>query len=202
MENGQLMTRVKIGKARASYVSVFHPKGVEGAEPKYSISLIIPKENKALIAQIEQAIKNAFDYGKTTLGANAKLERLKTPLRDGDEERPDDEAYKGAYFINASCKTKPGVSVFKGTKVVDGKKQNIIENLEDEEEMYSGCYVYASVNFYAFNQKGNKGIAAGLNNVLKVADGEPLGGRSSAEAEFSDMEIDEELPATNDDDMF
>ena len=68
--------------------------------------------------------------------------------------------------------------------------------------MYSVCYVYASVKFFAFNQKGNKGIAAGLNNVLKVADGEPLGGRSSAEAEFSDMEIDEELPATNDDDMF
>ena len=90
--------------------------------------------------------------------------------------------------------------MFKGTKVVDGKKQNIIENLEDEEEMYSGCYVYASVNFYAYNTSGNKGIAAGLNNVLKVADGEPLGGRSSAEAEFADMEIDEEAPA--DDDMF
>lgn len=200
MENGQLMTKVKIGKVRASYVNVFHAKGVEGAEPKYSISLIIPKENKALVAQIEQAIKNAFDYGKTTLGANAKLEKIKTPLRDGDEERPDDEAYKNAYFINASCKTKPGVSVFKGTKIVDGKKQNIIEALDDEEEMYSGCYVYASVNFYAFNQKGNKGIAAGLNNVLKVADGEPLGGRVSAEAEFSDMDIPEEAPA--DDDMF
>ena len=200
MENRSLNTRVKIGKARASYVSVFHPKGVEGAEPKYSISLIVPKENKALIAQIEQAIKNAFDYGKTTLGANAKLERLKTPLRDGDEERPDDESYKGAYFINATCKTKPGVSVFKGTKVVDGKKQNFIESLEDEEEMYSGCYVYASVNFYAYNTSGNKGIAAGLNNVLKVADGEPLGGRTSAEAEFAEMDIDEETPA--DDDMF
>lgn len=200
MENGQVMTKVKIGKARASYVNVFHAKGVEGAEPKYSISLIIPKENKALVAQIEQAIKNAFDYGKTTLGANAKLERIKTPLRDGGEERPDDEAYKNAYFINASCKTKPGVSVFKGTKIVDGKKQNIIEALEDEEEMYSGCYVYASVNFYAYNTSGNKGIAAGLNNVLKVADGEPLGGRISAEADFYDMDIPEEAPA--DDDMF
>ena len=200
MENGQLMTKVKIGKARASYVNVFHAKGVEGAEPKYSISLIIPKENKALVAQIEQAIKNAFDYGKTTLGANAKLEKIKTPLRDGDEERSDDEAYKNAYFINASCKTKPGVSVFKGTKIVDGKKQNIIEALDDEEEMYSGCYVYASVNFYAYNTSGNKGIAAGLNNVLKVADGEPLGGRISAEADFYDMDIPEDAPA--DDDMF
>lgn len=200
MENGQLMTKVKIGKARASFVNVFHAKALEGAEPKYSISLIIPKENKALVAQIEQAIKNAFDYGKTTLGANAKLERIKTPLRDGDEERSDDEAYKNAYFINASCKTKPGVSVFKGTKIVDGKKQNIIEALDDEDEMYSGCYVYASINFYAYNQKGNKGIAAGLNNVLKVADGEPLGGRISAEADFSDMDIPEEAPA--DDDMF
>lgn len=200
MENGQLITKVKIGKVRASYVSVFYAKGVEGAEPKYSTSLIIPKENKALVAQIEQAIKNAFNYGKTTLGANAKLEKIKTPLRDGDEERPDDEAYKNAYFINASCKTKPGVSVFKGTKIVDGKKQNIIEALDNEEEMYSGCYVYASVNFYAYNTSGNKGIAAGLNNLLKVADGEPLGGRISAEADFSDMDIPEEAPA--DDDMF
>ena len=66
--------------------------------------------------------------------------------------------------------------------------------------MYSGCYVYASVNFYAYNTSGNKGIAAGLNNVLKVADGEPLGGRISAEADFYDMDIPEDAPA--DDDMF
>ena len=105
---------------------------------------------------------------------------MKTPLRDGDKERPDDEAYKNSYFINANSGTAPGV--------VDANCQPII----DTSEVYSGVYGRASINFYAFNSNGNKGIACGLNNLQKIRDGEPLGGKARAEDDF----------ATDDDDDF
>ncbi len=52
-------------------------------------------------------------------------------------------------------------------------------------EVYSGVYGRASINFYAFNSNGNKGIACGLNNLQKIRDGEPLGGKSRAEDDFA-----------------
>ena len=102
---------------------------------------------------------------------------LKLPLRDGDLER-DDEAYKGAYFVNANSATAPGI--------VDADRQPIL----DTSEVYSGVYGRASINFYAFNSNGNKGIACGLNNLQKIRDGEPLGGKSRPEDDFADEEED------------
>ena len=101
------------------------------------------------------------------------LSVLKTPLRDGDLERPDDEAYAGCYFINANSASAPGI--------VDADRQPVI----DRSEVYSGVYGRASINFYAFNSNGNKGIACGLNNLQKIKDGEPLGGKSRAEDDFA-----------------
>ena len=97
---------------------------------------------------------------------------LKLPLRDGDAER-DDEAYKGAYFVNANSTTAP--------QIVDKAVQPIL----DRAEVYSGCYARVSSNFYAFNTNGNKGIACGLGNIQKVRDGEPLSGRTSAADDFA-----------------
>lgn len=101
------------------------------------------------------------------------LSVLKTPLRDGDLERPDDPAYADAYFINANSATAPGI--------VDADRQPILER----SEVYSGVYGRASINLYAFNSNGNKGIACGLNNLQKIRDGEPLGGKSRAEDDFA-----------------
>ena len=101
------------------------------------------------------------------------LSVLKTPMRDGDLERPDDETYANSYFINANSAATPGI--------VDADRQPII----DRSEVYSGVYGRASINFYAFNSNGNKGIACGLNNRQKIKDGEPLGGKSRAEDDFA-----------------
>ena len=106
------------------------------------------------------------------------LAALKTPLRDGDTERPDDEAYANAYFINANSATAPGS--------VDAGRQPILER----SEVYSGVYGRASINFYAFNTNGNKGIACGLNNLQKIRDGESLGGKTRAEDDFADEDED------------
>ena len=108
------------------------------------------------------------------------LSSLRTPLRDGDIDRPDDPAYANAYFVNANSTTAPGV--------VDANRNEIL----DKSEVYSGCYGRASISFYAFNANGNKGIACGLNNLQKIKDGEPLGGRASAESDFA-TEDDEDF---------
>lgn len=162
---------------RWSYANVWDPKSINGSTPKYSVSLIIPKSDKVTIQKIKAAIQAAYEEGESKLKGNGKsvpsLSVIKTPLRDGDLERPDDEAYKNAYFVNANSATAPGI--------VDADRQQII----DRSEVYSGVYGRASINFYAFNSNGNKGIACGLNNLQKIRDGEPLGGKASAESDFA-----------------
>ena len=179
-------TKVITGpRTRWSYANVWDPKSINGGDPKYSVSLIIPKSDTRTIAKIEAAIQAAYEEGESKLRGNSKtvpaLSVLKTPLRDGDRERPDDEAYRNSYFINANSATKPGI--------VDADRNPIL----DRSEVYSGVYGRASVNFYAFNSNGNKGIACGLNNLQKISDGEPLGGKSRAEDDFDTDDEDDFL---------
>ena len=179
-------TKVITGKHTVmSYLNVNEPKTpMGGGTPKYSVSLIIPKSDTVTIAKIKAAIQAAYEEGQSKLKGNSKfvpdLESLKTPLRDGDKERKGDEAYKNAYFLNANSTTKPGV--------VDADRNPIL----DTSELYSGIIGRASINFYAFNSNGNKGIACGLNNLQKLADGTPLGGHSRAEDDFADLDDDED----------
>ena len=167
---------------RWSYCNAWEPKAINGGTPKYSVSLIIPKSDTKTIEKVRAAIQAAYDEGQGKLKGNGKsvppLSSIKTPLRDGDVERPDDEAYANAYFINANSASAPGI--------VDAACQPII----DTSEVYSGVYGRASINFYAFNSNGNKGIACGLNNLQKIRDGESLGGKSRAEDDFADLDDD------------
>jgi len=172
MANEVKTTKVVTGKVRFSYLHVWEPQAIDGGtEKKYSVSLIIPKSDTKTLAAINSAISAAKEAGKSKWGGKIPP-KLKLPLRDGDEERPEDEAYVNAYFLNATAKTKPGI--------VDKAVQPII----DQEELYSGCFGRASVTFFAFDTNGNKGIACGLNNIQKLEDGESLGGRQTAEADF------------------
>lgn len=171
-------------QTRWSFCNVWKAKSINGGTPKYSVSLIIPKSDTVTVDKINAAIKAAYTEGESKLKGNGRsvppLSAIKTPLRDGDMERPDDEAYKNSYFINANSAAAPGI--------VDADRNVILER----SEVYSGVYGRASINLYAFNSNGNKGIACGLNNLQKIKDGEPLGGKSRAEDDF----------ATDDDDDF
>ena len=176
-------TKVITGvNTRWSYVNAWEPKSINGGAPKYSVSLIIPKSDTKTLEKIRTAIQAAYEEGQSKLKGNGRsvpaISALKTPLRDGDAERPDDEAYANSYFVNANSGTAPGI--------VDADRNPILER----SEVYSGVYGRASINFYAFNSNENKGIACGLNNLQKIRDGEPLGGKSRAEDDFA--EADEE----------
>ena len=179
------LTKVITGpETRWSYVHVFEPQSIDGGRGKYSVSLIISKDDTQTIEAIKKAIGEAYKEGESRLKGNGKtvpaLSDIKTPLRDGDIERPDDEAYQNAYFINANSPNAPGI--------VDKDVQPII----DRNEIYSGVYGKASISFYCYNVNGNRGVACALNNLQKMKDGEPLGGRSTPAADF----------ATDDDDSF
>lgn len=179
-------TKVLLTNVRLSYPNLFEPKGFEGQEPKYSASLIIPKDDKESLKVIKQAIENAKTKGLDdgVWKGNKLPANLKTPVRDGDEERSKDDVYANAYFINANSKYAPAVV----GKTKDRATGKAIELGEDD--VYAGCYVNVTVNFYGYSAAGNNGIAAGLGNVQKEADGEYLGGRSSAESDFDFEEID------------
>lgn len=173
MATNKNSTKVVTGIVRLSYEHVWEPASINGSNPKYSASLIIPKSDKKTIDAINAAIDNAIRDGAGKFGGKIpNRAALKLPLRDGDIER-DDEAYKGCFFVNANSTSQP--------QIVDRTVQPIL----DRSEVYSGCYVRASINFYAFNSNGNKGVACGLGNIQKVRDGEPLGGRSSAADDFA-----------------
>jgi hypothetical protein len=173
-------TRMVTGEIRASFANVFTPKSFQGGPLKYSMTLLIPKHDTATVNMIHECVEAAKQEGIKTLGGSIPPV-LKLPLRDGDAEKPGDEVYAGHYFINASANenNKPGV-----VANVGGKATPI-----DESQFYSGCYCMVSINFYAFN-KINKGIACGLNNIMKTRDGDKLsgGGRSAAE----DFGLDED----------
>ena len=168
---------ITIGPVRFSYLHVWEAVSIEEGSPKkFSVSAIIPKSDKETIKKIQAAIEAAKAMGKDSKFAGKIPANLKTPLRDGDAERPDDEAYKNAVFMNCHATTRPGV--------VDAARNPIIE----QDEVYSGAYGYLNITLYPFNAGGSKGIAAGFNHLMKTKDGERLSGRVSVDEAFGDVD--------------
>jgi len=178
---GKSPTKVITGIVRLSYANVWEPKSINGGAEKFSVSLIIPKSDVKTLSAINGAIDAAIEEGKGKFGGKVPNKAaIKLPLRDGDIDRPDDEAYANCFFINANSNTAP--------QVVDKNVNPIL----DRSEVYSGIYARVSINFYAFNSNGNKGIACGLGNIQKIREGEPLGGRTNAADDFS-TDVDDDF---------
>ena len=182
MANNSSRTKVITGTGtRLSYFHGWEPVSINGGAEKYSVSVLIPKTDTETVSAINAAIDAAIEEGVAKFGGKKPNKAaIKLPLRDGDVER-DDEAYKGHWFINATSTTAP--------QTVDRQVKPIL----DRSEVYSGCYARVSLNFFAFNSNGNKGIACGLGNIQKVRDGEPLGGKSTAADDFATLADDDFL---------
>lgn len=174
-------TKVVTGKVRFSFVNVFEARAFgENQDPKYSVMLLIPKSDVGTIARMKKAIDAAAQKGLSTKFGGRLPAVLKTTLKDADKDTDQDgELFAtkwpetaGHYIINVSSKNAP--------QVVDANLNPII----NPTELYSGCYGRASINFFAYNNNGNKGISAGLNNIQKLEDGEPLGSNTTAEQDF------------------
>ncbi len=192
-------TKLVTGKVRLSYVKVWEAEADDNGNLWYSTAILIPKEDKTTLAKYKAIIETLKEQAKAKYGGKLPKD-FHTPLRDGDDEADEKgEAYEGHYFFNAKSKNKPGIAKPVGK---DGSGKTKFQEITDSTEVYSGCYAKVSVNFYLFDAKGNKGIAAGLNNIVKVQDGEFLGGRSSLNDDFADEDFDDVVDISDDDDDF
>ena len=154
--------KVVTGLVRFTNVHVFKPHSVIGNE-KYSITLLIARSEKETIAGIQKAFAALKDMHPNRYKTSSpKLGEL----RDGDVEKHG-EAYKGCYFLNATSLVKPGI--------VDVDLNPLI----DAGDLYSGCYGRASITLYLYQINDKVGIAAGLNNIQKLKDGEKIVENSS-----------------------
>lgn len=178
-------TKVITNKVRLSFVSVLEPKAFEGQEPKYSTMVLIPKDDKETLDAIKGAIKTAYEAAKGDKLKGVKPEKLKITLRDAEEEFDLEEnpEMENMMFINVSSKTKPQVVK---------RESGIMVKTDSADDVYSGVYAVVSMNFFAFNTAGNKGISAGLNNIMTFCKGDYLGGRASAESDFGGLDWDDE----------
>lgn len=168
---------ITTGKVRASFVNLFQPRASQsGGEPKYSMTLLIPKSDTVTINGIYAEIEKAKQEGAQKVFGGMIPPTCRTPLYDGDGVRPSGEPFgeecRGHLVMTASAKMQPSI--------VGLDMQSII----NPADVYSGCYVRANINFFAYNTNGNKGIGCGLNAVQKIEDGEPLTARVSAEEAF------------------
>lgn len=186
------------GVVRLSYANIWEPKApMNGGKPVYSASLIISKDDdktlRAIKAKIKAMMTNPRVIEKVGGSANIHSKRLRIPLRDGDADRPEDEAYANSYFINVKS------SETNSPKIFDRHGSEII----DKAEVYSGCYVRAIIQFYGYNRSGNFGIGAGLVAIQKWKDGEALGGVSVSASDFDDGFSDgSSADESADDDIF
>ena len=166
---------------RISFANIWEAKSINGSEAKFSVSCLVPKSDTETLGRIAKCIEAAKEDAKGKKWGGKIPPNLKTPLRDGDIDRPDDENYAGMMFFNATSKDAP--------QVVDRNVQPILDPME----CGSGDYCNVSVNFYGFNANGNRGVAAGLGNIQKVRDGERLAGRASAASDFEALGDDEDV---------
>ena len=165
-------------RTRLSYLHVNEPQSFNGGKAKYSTVTIIPKTDNDTVSKIQGCIRAAYQKDADKLknkGVLPPFEAIRSPLRDGDLERPDDPAYAGCWFISAKSDKKPDV--------VDQNADPM-----DSALLYSGCYARVAMNFYAYNTNGNRGITAGLNGIQFVRDGELLGSHFDAKKEFGAIE--------------
>lgn len=170
-------TNVTTGKVRLSYVHLFQPYARPGQEPKYSVTILIPKSDIATKQRIDAAIQAAIEAGVNSKWNGVRPPQIAIPLHDGDGPRPSDgmpfgEECKGHWVMTASSNRQQAV--------VDLNLNPII----DQTQVYSGMYGRVNFNFFAYNSNGKKGIGCGLGPVQKLEDGEPLGGGISVEQAF------------------
>lgn len=174
---------------RFSYAHVFEPHAIdENSAAKYSCAILIPKKSRETLKAIDEAVKAAIQEGIEKghfTAKEVKGPKFKLPLKDGEVEKEDDEAYEGMLFVNANANKKPGV------KGVERDDFGNLISLTSDEEFYSGCWGRASIKFFPYGKNvPSKGIGCALNHVQKIEDGDRLAGGASAEADFDDDDLD------------
>lgn len=171
--------RIRTGLVRFSFPYLFEPRPNEDGTSKYELCILIPNDDKDTLKLIDKAIEAATARGVAEKWGGKKPKKLQLPLRDGDEKE-DMEGFENCMFLNTKTKLKPNIIDKTGTTIID------------PEEIYAGCYGSVALSFYPYNTSGNNGVGVCLDNVIKLKDGERLGGgKPSAESDFGDIDTSE-----------
>lgn len=176
-------SRVVTGMVRLSFSNLFEPRPTDdGSKGRYDCCLLIDKSDKKTIECINKAIDAAKAKGIKEKWSNKLPKNMQLPLHDGDEKEDDQysEQFEGKMFINPKSKSRPGIVDKHGAPIID------------HEELYSGCYVLAALSFFPYDTNGNKGVGVGIDNIMKVKDGESLAGKPSASNDFEGIDIEDE----------
>lgn len=179
-------TRTTTGEVRLSFAHLFEPYANPGSadEPKYSVTLVIPKSDTETVEKIRKAQQAALEKGKHSKFGGKIPKAWNDTLRDGDEsDRPE---YEGCWYIS----TRAGANY--PPVVVDRARNEII----DPREIYSGVYARAAIDAFAYNTSGNRGVSFQIVAVQKTKDGEPFAGGAQVKADdlFDDLgDTEEEL---------
>jgi len=196
MTTEKLNTKFVTPEIICSYPALVEPQEDLSGNLKYGLSIPIPKKDTATLAAIKECVKGAV-INKWGLKAASSQEVAFTMNDSTEKGKDEDPVYKDTFSFSAKSNSKPGL--------VDAGLNPIM----DKNEIYAGCIIRASMNFYGTEVGGGKRVAVGLNNVMKVKDGERIGGRSSATDDFADFETEgfqpagiEEKPAGAPVDMF
>lgn len=176
-----IATKCLTGEVRISFEHLSRPYSNNGGEPKYSCTILVPKKDTATYNDLKNALNAAYEAGVNDKWKGSRPQLRYPVIYDGDGVRPSGEAFgeecKGHWVLTASSKQQPQVV----------HQSNIRVQLA-ETDIYSGMYARVTVNFFPYENSGNRGVGCGLGNVLKTRDGEPLSGRASAESDFKDLE--------------
>jgi hypothetical protein len=172
--------KVLTGEVRLSYANLMQPRTPQGGgDPKYSVTLLIPKTDVKTKADIDQSIQSAIQEGIPKKWNGKQPALIHNPLHDGDRAKENGEPFgeecRGCWVISASSKQKPGI--------VDSSLQDII----NPSDIYSGMYARVTIRFFAYDSNGKRGIGCGLGNVMKMRDGDALSGHASAKEDFADI---------------
>lgn len=174
-------TQIVLENVRLSYVHIFKAFSNDPNQtPKFSTTILIPKDNAKNKASLDAAIAAATAAGKMGKWNGVVPPIVPNPVHDGDGVKQDGTPFgaecKGCWVMTASSPSDRPI------EVVDRNMQRVL----DSTQVYSGIYANVCVNFYAYAYQGKKGIGVGLGPIQKVADGEALGGTTpSADSCFS-----------------
>jgi len=179
------MEKILTPEFRVSFPNVFTPKSFQGKPPKYSITMLFQKD--ADLTKLQDLVDKAIEERWPDI--NTRPKKLRSPFRDGDTEKAHIEGYQNTIFATASAKESP-----------DRKKPGVVDthNVHEpimEGSFYAGCYAKATITVYAYprisqEDSGNRGVAFGLQNIMKTRDGTPFDGTSSAEVDFAEFKTD------------
>lgn len=175
-------TRVII-PCRIAFVHLDEPWSNNPKEnaPKFGLTAIISKEDKKTMEIIRKAEANALELGVKTKFQGKRPYEPKSVIHDGERQQGR-EGFDDCFYIGASSPANSRPATL-----------NKFKEAIPPTELYSGCYALVSINFYPYNTGGSKGVAAGLNAVLKMYDGERFGGGGDGSKDFDGIEIEADL---------